>query len=277
MQLTRQVHYLKKRPSNFYNDVSQDRDRRMNRIKISPLVSDTLCQSDSSVSCSLNPFQEAGATTADDFSLFVPMHYEKNYSYPLIVWLHSDGESADQVQQVMLEMSMRNYVGIAPQSPNGNREIGRYWDQDYATLDSAHQAVDEAIDLASMRFNIAHQRIFLAGMGAGGTMAFRLAFARPDLFAGVMSINGPIPVDHAPLRDWSRCRQMPVFWAHGRQSEDFGQDQLCEQLKLLHVAGFSVTLRQYPKSDLLCQKTMADMDNWVMEMISTSISDKRES
>ena len=248
----------------------------MNRIKISPLATDTLCEANPSAN---SPAQNAlerkfgAATTADEFSLFVPMHYEKNYAYPLIVWLHSNEQNAAQIQKVMLDMSMRNYVGIAPQSAIGSSQAGYFWNQDLETIEMAHDSVLAAIDRASMRCNIASHRVFLAGSGAGGTMAFRLAFERPEIFAGVMSINGPLPAEQAPLRDWSRCRELPVFWAHGRGTEDFEQEQLCQQLTLLHVAGFSVTLRQYPRPDLLCQKTMSDMNHWLMEMISSAIVD----
>ena len=215
---------------------------------------------------------DAHRTLDDDFSLFVPMHYEKNYAYPLIVWLHSSGDCCDQIQKVMLEMSMRNYIGVAPTSPSAGLDSEPPWAQNYEAIESAHDAVNAAIDLATMRFKVASHRVFLAGLGTGGTMAFRLAFERPDLFAGVMSINGPLPSRHAPLRDWSNCRRLPVFWAHGRNSTDFGQEQLCQQLKLLHIAGFSVTLRQYPHEDLLCCKTMSDANNWLMEMIETAIT-----
>ena len=56
-----------------------------------------------------------------------------------------------------------------------------------------------AIDHAALRFNIDHQRVFLAGFGGGGEMAFRVAFERPDLFAGVISINGQVPSGDSPL------------------------------------------------------------------------------
>ena len=247
----------------------------MNRIKISPLVSDTLSVPGHSSLATADEVSspEIARTRAGNFSIFVPMHYEKNYAYPLIVWLHDQSQSSEQLQQVMLHMSLRNFTGIAPQSPVVSPS-SRAWEQDFETIDAAYDAVLDCIDEASLRFKIASQRIFLAGMGRGGTMAFRLAFESPERFAGVLSINGPIP-DQTPLRDWSRCREMPVFWAHSRESEDFLQDDLCQQLKLLHVAGFCVTLRQYPQSDLLCPTTMSDMNHWVMETISTSISDRQ--
>ena len=249
----------------------------MNRIKISPLALDNLfdyCQpATHSAVATANPLT---TPATDEFSLFVPLHYEKKYAYPLVVWLHSDGQTADQIQKLMLELSLRNYVGIAPQAPLGDQRTGFFWDQEWDTIDLAHNAVLESIDQAQLRFNVNPRRIFLAGLGSGGTMAFRLAFARPDLFAGVLSINGPLPVEQAPLRDWFRCRELPVFWAHSRRSTEFDQDQLCQQLRLLHIAGFSVTLRQYPQHDLMCPKTMSDMNQWMMEMISSTISNRRD-
>ena len=247
----------------------------MNRIKLSPLALDDLPESrQASQTTTASPIERSTRTANDECSIFVPLHYEKNYAYPLIVWLHSDGESSEQLQKVMLEMGMRNFVGIAPTAPLGNFETGHFWDQDFETIELAHQTVMNAVDEATMRFNVAPHRIFLAGADSGGTMAFRLAFERPEVFAGVLSINGPIPDQAAPLRDWSRCRELPVFWAHARRSTEFDQDQLCEQLRLLHIAGFSVTLKQYPQCDLLCPGTMSDMNRWVMETIDSAVLDR---
>jgi phospholipase/carboxylesterase len=214
-------------------------------------------------------FHKTAPRAADECSVFVPVHYEANYSYPLIVWLHSNGDDSLQLHRVMPSVSIRNYIGVAPQAPAGDTQRGFFWDQTPATIESAHASVMMAIDHASVRFNISQPRIFVAGFGAGGEMAFRIAFQRPELFAGVISINGPLPVGHAPLADLSLCRDLPVFWAHCRQSIEFLQDDLCKQLKLLHVAGFSVTLRQYPVGDQLFAHTLSDMDRWIMEAIQT--------
>ncbi len=248
----------------------------MNRIKISPLA--TASSTTSTQLATENPlkhFDKLANHGSDEFSLFVPMHYEKNYAYPLIVWLHADGEKSDQVNQVVPQVSIRNYVGIAPQGPVGNFEAGYFWEQEPDTIDMAHDSIMAAVDHASMRFNIASHRIFIAGQGAGGTMAFRIALERPEIFAGVISIDGPMPSDEKPLGLWSRCREIPVFWAHNRKSKDFCQKQLCEQLRLLHIAGFGVTLRQYPSDSCFGTKTLSDMNKWIMEMIDSAVHDNQ--
>ncbi|MFT7629996.1 MAG: phospholipase/carboxylesterase [Mariniblastus sp.] len=245
----------------------------MNRIKISPLATsgENQLDHDSASKLSLDNLDKLTNRT-DDFSLFVPMHYEKNYAYPLVVWLHSDGKDSGEVHKVMPQASMRNFVGVAPQSPIGNFEAGYYWEQEPDTIDMAHDSILAAIEGASSRYNIAPQRIFIGGAGTGGTMAFRIALERPELFSGVISINGPIPDGQKPLGQWAECRELPVFWAHSRRNQDFGQETLCQQLRLLHIAGFSVTLRQYPSECCLNEKTLSDMNKWIMEAIGSTIA-----
>jgi len=203
----------------------------MNRIKLSPLASvdtDEISSKDSTLK-TLDQFDKI-TNRSDQYSLFVPLHYEKNYAYPLIVWLHSDGSQSSEIDSILA-----------------------------------------AIDAASMRYNIASNRIFIGGAGTGGTMAFRIAFERPELFAGVISMNGPLPEHEKPLGCWAESRQLPVFWAHGRTNKEFEQSQLCQQLRLLHIAGFSVTLRQYPTETCTNEKTLSDMNRWIMETIDSSV------
>jgi len=203
-------------------------------------------------------------------SVVVPMHYEKNYAYPLIVWLHSDGQDASEVHEVMPRISMRNYVAVAPELEFQDEA----WPQDGRSINTTHEALIAAVDQAKARFNINPQRIYLAGFGSGATMAFRVALERPELFAGVLAMNGPLPTVGTPLSHWDRSRKLPVFWAQCRKSTQFGQQQLCEQLRLLHIAGFSLTLRQYPGGDEISDTLLRDVNRWVMESVNAKPSSK---
>ena len=254
----------------------------MNRIKISPLATRPFEESKDSSTFELPggaatsqevPFAPAHKTPdLSDSCLFMPLHYEANYQYPLIVWLHSNGDEASELQRVMPGLSLQNYVAIAPQAALGNAHSGFNWEQDPSSIDFAADSVLASIDMASCRANINQQRIFIGGYGAAGTMAFRVAFTHPDLFAGVASINGPLPEGSAPLGRWSTSRNLEVFWSHCRKSVDFEQEVLCRQLKLLHIAGFSVTLRQYPGCDKLVPNALKDLNHWIMQMFETTIS-----
>lgn len=255
----------------------------MNRIKLSPLANLPINPNHLKLNPQHpKPFNRSSARHpyrdrqdhAGSFNrtLFVPLNYEKNYRYPLIVWLHNNGDDARQLQRVMPGISLQNFVGVAPQAALGDTHCGFYWEQDSISIDYAADGVLDAVDYARARTNVAGEKIFIAGYGAAGTMAFRVALAYPDIFAGVGSIHGPLPQGSTPLRRWSSSRNLDVFWCHYRNCNEFSQDDLCRQLTLLHIAGFSVTLRQYPTAEELTPQVLGDFNRWIMQFYNTTIA-----
>ena len=41
-------------------------------------------------------------------AFFAPLHYESNYAYPLLVWLHGSGDDESQLKRIMPLVSLRN-------------------------------------------------------------------------------------------------------------------------------------------------------------------------
>jgi phospholipase/carboxylesterase len=204
------------------------------------------------------------------YTTFAPLHYESNYSYPLLIWLHGPGDDERQVQKIMPLVSMRNYVAIGLRAPEADVENGGgyRWPDSDSGLFSAEQGVFECIDIASERFHVAQHRVFLGGYQCGGTTAFQLALRHPHQFAGVLSIGGPFPSGQRALAHLDQVRQLPLFIAHCRDSAIYPVEQTCEELRLFHAAGLHVTLRQYPCGDELDTQMLHDMDVWMMELIT---------
>lgn len=209
-------------------------------------------------------------------ALFAPLHYEPNYAYPLLVWLHGASDDESQLKRIMPLVSMRNYVAVAPRGTfRDDRFVGKpafSWSQEPAEWAIAEQRVFDALDLARARFHVSPRRVFLAGFDCGGTMAFRLAMHHPRSFAGVLSLCGRFPNDQTPLRRLSDARRMPVFLACGRDSRNYAAVEVCKHLKLFHSAGMNVALRQYPCGHEIVPAMLADMDRWMMEQISAGSS-----
>ncbi len=203
-----------------------------------------------------------------EHSVFLPAHFESRYCYPVLFWLHDRGADHDQLVSVMPDVSPRNFIGV---SIRGScREAGGFgWKQSPVAIESVTNQVLELLDHVGSRYRINPDRIFVAGAGCGGTMAFRLAFHLPQLFCGVTSFNGGLPENLIPLVNLRSCRRVPVFWVHGRDSDDLTESRLCMQLKLLHIAGFDVTLRQYPGGNPLVRQPFSDLNTWMMEQIAT--------
>ncbi|MBM4004095.1 MAG: hypothetical protein FJ295_12545 [Planctomycetes bacterium] len=202
-------------------------------------------------------------------ALFAPLHYERNYAYPLLVWCHGPGDDERQLQRVMPLISMRNYVAVAPRgvSPRSSQP-GFSWGEDEESTQAAERRVLEAIQLARSRFHVAADRIFLAGLHCGGTMALRVGLRNAGRFAGLASIGGGFPQGRTPLRDLRQLRNLPLFIACNRDSRRYTTEQSCADLRLVHSAGMGIALRQYPCGDELTTKMLSDLNVWLMERVT---------
>jgi phospholipase/carboxylesterase len=203
------------------------------------------------------------------FATFAPIHYEERYAYPLLIWLHGDAGSEQELRQIMPHVSMRNYVAIAPRgSWQDPRNRSRFdWKQTPESIESAESRIADCISVAQKRYNVHTKRIFLVGREAGGTMALRVAWNNPSRFAGVGAFHGPLPSQLSPLRRVNELRQLPCLLTTSKESVLYPEKLVCNDLRLLHTAGCKVTLRHYPGDDGLTDNMLSDLDSWLMELV----------
>lgn len=216
------------------------------------------------------------ATTEIFHSLFVPLHYERKYAYPLLIWLHGPGENEDQLKQVIPDISVRNYVAVAPRGPstaNEDASTGGYrWRQTSDDILLAEQRVFGCLESVKRRLHINPTRVFLAGFSSGGSMALRLALSHPCHFAGVISLVGTLPSGKPLLRSLDNARRLSVLLSSACEGLRYSAKRVTHDLRLLHAAGIPVTLRQYPCGDKLNRSMLADVNCWIMEQVHASDS-----
>jgi phospholipase/carboxylesterase len=213
--------------------------------------------------------RQSSENSALAYQLMAPVHYEPNYAYPLLIWLHSAGDDQRQLLRVMPHISLRNYVAVGPQGvitePCG---YSYRWSSDLASPEAAWRRVHQAIDVARQRYNVNPQRLFLAGLGDGGTMALRLALSEPERFAGVASIGGAFPQNCAALSRLNAARDLPLLIMRGLESTDYPESQMCDEIRLFHAARMQVHMRQYTCGDDLIVPMLRDLDSWLMEQVT---------
>ena len=239
----------------------------MNRIRRWP---DQAVEPSASTPRVKRPFSRGTAQDPVHCTLLAPHHYEPNYAYPLLVWLHGPGDDEQQLLRIMPHVSLRNYVAVGPRGCSAPEPgtPGFRWRQGHAAIDAAERRILDCIDIASKRYHVAADRVFVGGFQCGGTMALRIGLRCPDRFAGAFSIGGRFPRNLAPLCQLRRSRQLPILIAQGRDSLEYPLEVSCRELSLFHTASLHVTLRQYPCGDDLTTQMLHDVDQWIMERIN---------
>ncbi|MEQ8847917.1 hypothetical protein [Botrimarina sp.] len=213
--------------------------------------------------CEVAPAPERTAT-------FTPMGFEREYAYPLIVWLHGAGADESSLPEVMRHVSLRNFIAVAP-CGRFNLSAGAVetdcWEQTDEAIDAAEEVVADAIEAARSRFCLHPKRVFLAGVGVGGTMAMRVALRQPGWFGGAATLDGPLPRHGRLLCRVNESRRLPLLLSACRDSPAYPERRVGSDLALLHSAGCRVGVRQYPGADDLTTAMLADLNRWAMEIV----------
>jgi predicted peptidase len=188
-------------------------------------------------------FEKTISKTASlNYLLYLPPNYGQDTSvrWPLILFLHGSGERGDDLELVKLyglpKMLAAGtdlpFIIASPQCPADS-----YW---LLLLDDLKALVDDL----SERYAVDSQRIYLTGMSMGGTGAWMLGIAYPDLFAAVVPICGRgVPTLAARLKD------MPVWVFHGDADQIVPADESRRMTAALQKHGGNVKLTIYPGID----------------------------
>lgn len=218
-----------------------------------------------------SPSGGAGGGVLTACSYLVPLHYEPNYRYPLIVWLHHAGHNERQVEMVMPHISLRNYVAVGVRGSRASDSAGHgfEWGWSPAGVDAAHEAVAVAVEEASARYSVDPGRVVLAGYRDGGTMAMRLALRDPERFSGIVSLGGPLPVCGGQLGNFQQLRQrrLPMLWQWACSGAHWDPERFATDLRTAMSLRARVEARQYADDDEMNTVTLADINAWVMREI----------
>lgn len=131
-----------------------------------------------------------------EFTLIIP---EKNLSYkkPLLVVLHGCKQSSEVILEgtQLAQAAMKNDFFVLSPEQSVLDNIDHCWNwfmsynQQRGTSNEMGQII-AAIEMIATSQKIDREKIYLAGMSAGGVMAHNLAACYPDVFSGVAIHSG---------------------------------------------------------------------------------------
>ena len=130
-----------------------------------------------------------------EYLVQLPPEYNPLRSYPCIVALHPPGGTPEsqidwwagsynaQMQMRMGQAARQGFVVVAPAWTHPQQSVYEYTSRE-------HHRVLASLRDAMRRVSIHSDRVFLAGHNEGATAAWDIALAHPDIWAGLIAING---------------------------------------------------------------------------------------
>lgn len=172
------------------------------------------------------------------YLLYLPKDYERQESWPLLLFLHGAGERGDDLKLVkrhgppklVAEGQDFPFIIVSPQCPKD-----RWW---------------EPIELLALlddvggKYKVDADRVYLTGLSMGGFGTWRLAFQATDRFAAIAPICG------GGEKYWAkRMAKLPVWAFHG--AKDAGVPPERSQLMVDELAknGGHPKLTIYPEAE----------------------------
>jgi len=201
---------------------------------------------------------------------FLPAGYEPNYPYPLVVLFHDRGGSDEEVLQLAPRISRRNHIVIALRGPQdlgtqADGLPGYSWGDSEESDTLVNEYLLRAVEMTRRTYHIHSERVFLAGVGEGAAVAYRLGLSMPDRIGGIIAINGAIPkADNSPLFRLPEVRSLRVLIGHGIHNETASIEGARRDFRLLYSAGVDVKMMSYPCGHQVHPAMLRDVNRWVI-------------
>lgn len=201
---------------------------------------------------------------------FLPTGYEPNYPYPLLVFLHNEGGSDEQIMKLAPRLSRRNFISIGLRGPHAleprrDGRLGYGWG-DPAEFDAfIEDYVFRAVEQTRRHYHVHSERIYLAGFREGATLAYCLGLTFPERFAGVISFNGLMPRQGGPLLRLQDVRSLKVFIGHGVANSSMPLSLAQADYRLFYSAGMDVRIHAYPTTNRLHPAMLRDVNRWIID------------
>jgi pimeloyl-ACP methyl ester carboxylesterase len=160
-----------------------------------------------------------------NYDVLLPVEYRHSQSYPVLMVLHEAGEKPAAMISRWSEALAHGYILVAPEwevgggggapaNPFGGG--GRGGSYQYSAHE--HETVLATLRDLRQRFNIDSDRVFLTGLGQGGSMAFDVGLSHPDLFAGLIPMSGN--PDFFTQKYWRNSMYLPCYVVGGERLGD---------------------------------------------------------
>ncbi len=187
----------------------------------------------------------AGNTKSIKYLYSVPVNYDPEKAWPLVVTLHGDGSNALAFHDLWRPATdSLGFVLLTPQgesfTPGG---IGYTWGK------NAEQLIRISMEQLQQKVHIDRERVYLTGFSSGGALAYLIGLKYPYIFNGIAPLGAPFRAEFLKskrddLSSQSMFNNFPVYIGHGALEQNFDSEaKLAESM--LKKLGCRVKLVPY--------------------------------
>jgi phospholipase/carboxylesterase len=201
-----------------------------------------------------------------------------------IIWLHGLGADGHDFEPIVGELALpaepvRFVFPHAPMQPvtiNGGMVMRAWYDivsSDLARREDADgvrasQALLEALIARERSRGTPANRIVLAGFSQGGAIALQTGLRHAERLAGILALSTYLPIaDSLAAEGNAATRDIPIFYAHGRQDPVITIDRAERSRDLLARLGYTVEWHAYPMPHAVCPQEIDDIGAWLRRVL----------
>ena len=201
--------------------------------------------------------------------------------HPTLVALHGWGANAMDLLGLAPYLAGGRFLVVCPQGPVEvplGPMMGYGWfpltmgvPPDPVAFTAGVDSTRRFLDAALRRYPVAPDKLVVLGFSQGGVIAYALALAEPERFAGLVALSSWLPeavAERLPPRSHER---LSTLVHHGTHDEliDVGRGrESLETLRRLHVP---VTFREFEMGHEINGESLQHLTGWLQEKILSPI------
>lgn len=171
--------------------------------------------------------------SADSTDVFLPEGFEKNYAYPVLIWLDSEEGCRGEFQLRMEAISERNYVGI------------RFPVSEGASGGLLLEEIPRAVRMVSRYANLHSERIYLCGERHFASLALQHVLAEPGKYGGFVAVAPAALPATVSLGNYRRLKHLRGLFLE----RPGGTPSVSPLASLLHASGVEIRQQGCPVED----------------------------
>lgn len=209
----------------------------------------------------------------------LPKNFTPRKRYTLLIGLHGNGGSAEGFIRLWGLFKNPSFIFAAPEGPyplylDGQGKNGSFsWeirteDQDLWKRGDP-LSIDYIVETARfLKERYPVDKIYLMGFSQGAAYAYIAGIKNPGVFAGIISLSGPLPPEDQSYsiysaEDFKAARGLPVFIAQGRQDPAVKYQTGVKAKEKLEKYGFQVTFFSFDGVHTVLPEVLAQVQSWL--------------